>query len=447
MNVDEALTIVRTAMGLDKLSTLQELVFRGSWEGQSYAEIAHSARYHPDYVKEAGYKLWQSLSASLEQSVNKKNVHSVLGHSKQHLQKIAVSAAQKIHSVDRDWGEAPDALMFIGRKEELDTLKQWVIPDNCRVIVVSGMGGIGKTALAVKLAQQVQGEFQYLIWRSLRNTPSAEQFLSELLEFFNPLESVALQASLETKLSKLMEYLQAHRCLLILDNFESVLESGNLRGDYQEGYQGYGQLLRRVAAESHQSCLLLTSREQPRSITAREKGNVQSLRLGGLKPEEGQLILQSQGIFSDSNEDYRQLTDRYGGNPLALNIVATTIQDLFGNDMTLFLAQSPVLFGDIYDLLEQQFNRLSELEKQVMYWLAIDRDWVSLPKLCEHMQPSQTHRQIFEALMSLQRRSLVEVNSAHFIQQPVVVEYMSEKLINRAHKEIVRPELALSYRR
>ena len=69
----------------------------------------------------------------------------------------------------QDWGEAPDVSVFYGRTEELATLEQWIVRDRCRLIVLLGMGGVGKTALAVKVGQQVQSEFDYVIWRSLHN--------------------------------------------------------------------------------------------------------------------------------------------------------------------------------------------------------------------------------------------------------------------------------------
>jgi len=39
----------------------------------------------------------------------------------------------------------------------------------------------------------------------------------------------------------------------------------------------------------------------------------------------------------------------------------------------------PPVFGDIRELLEQQFNRLSRTRKEIMYWLAINRELVSFP--------------------------------------------------------------------
>ena len=45
------------------------------------------------------------------------------------------------------------------------------------------MGGIGKTAFATKLAEQVQSEFTLIAWKSLRNAPTVETMLAELVSF------------------------------------------------------------------------------------------------------------------------------------------------------------------------------------------------------------------------------------------------------------------------
>ena len=74
MTVDEAITIAETALNYDRLNKVQELVFRQSWEGQSYMEIA-STGYDYDYIKDAGAKLWKLLSKALEEKVKKDNLN------------------------------------------------------------------------------------------------------------------------------------------------------------------------------------------------------------------------------------------------------------------------------------------------------------------------------------------------------------------------------------
>lgn len=71
----------------------------------------------------------------------------------------------------QDWGDAPDVLRFVGRTEELATLREWVLEQGCRLLAVRGGGGIGKTALAARLAQDVAPAFQRVYWRSLRDAP------------------------------------------------------------------------------------------------------------------------------------------------------------------------------------------------------------------------------------------------------------------------------------
>lgn len=82
-----------------------------------------------------------------------------------------------------DWGEALDVGTFYGRTEELETLNQWLVLDRCRLIAILGLGGMGKSSLAAKITQQVQGDFEAIIWRSLRNAPTLETLLAELVPF------------------------------------------------------------------------------------------------------------------------------------------------------------------------------------------------------------------------------------------------------------------------
>ncbi|MBC8123849.1 MAG: NACHT domain-containing protein [Gemmatimonadaceae bacterium] len=350
----------------------------------------------------------------------------------------------------QDWSEAVDVSVFYGRTAELATLERWIVQERCRMVVLLGMGGIGKTALSVKLARQVQDDFDYLIWRSLRNAPMLGDLLAELIQFLCAQQPVDLPATVEGRISRLLECLRNCRCLLILDNGESILRREEKVGTYREGYEKYGSLFERLAEVPHKSCLVLTSREKPHEVASLEGATlpVRSLRLDGLDDTEGEEILKAKGLTTRDGECSR-LVERYQGNPLALKIVATSIRELFGGDVGEFLHEETVIFNGVRHLLDEQFDRLPAFERQVMYWLAIDRELVSASQLRSDMVPPASVPKLLEALESLLRRSLIEHRAASseqaagFTQQPVVMEYTTEHFIAQICAEIEGRETTL----
>ncbi|NJL53602.1 MAG: hypothetical protein HC930_18125 [Hydrococcus sp. SU_1_0] len=57
---------------------------------------------------------------------------------------VGVNHQEVIVSSRCFWGTSPDVDFFCGRKEELNTLTQWIIQDKCRLISITAMGGMGK---------------------------------------------------------------------------------------------------------------------------------------------------------------------------------------------------------------------------------------------------------------------------------------------------------------
>jgi WD40 repeat protein len=344
----------------------------------------------------------------------------------------------------QDWGEVPSISGFSGRTVELSQLQQWIIKDKCQLVALLGMGGIGKTVLSAKFAKEEKDNFEYLIWRNLRNAPPIKEELAILIRFLSDEREINLPETIGSRVTLLIKYLRERRCLVILDNAEIIMQGGDRAGYYREGYEDYGQLLRRVGEELHQSCLMLTSREKPRELAPLEGATspVRTISLTGLGEAEGQEILKDKGLFG-AEQDWVKLVENYSGNPLALKLVSEPIRELFGGDIAAFLAEGEIIFGGTRNLLDQQFERLSEIEKELMYWLAIKREAVSLEELLDSIVRTVPKRELLESLESLRRRSLIEKSAAYFTLQSVVMEYMTERLIEEVCQEITSGNISL----
>jgi hypothetical protein len=317
MTVEEALATLEAVLGKGSLNDLQELIVRQAWEQKTYPEIAASSGYDDGYVKYVGFQLWKTLSDALGEKVSKNNFRGALRRwqaqgkngegtrvfnaDTQNLLAVPPCRADTategniVSSCRQDWGEAIDVSVFYGRGWELATLDRWIVRERCRLVALLGLGGIGKTALSVKLAEQIQDNFESAIWRSLHNAPSLESLLAGLIEFLSDRQETDLPDNVSDRISRLLDYLRSSRCLIILDNAETILSQ-----------REYGELFQRIGESAHQSCLVLTSREKPKAVAVLEGETlpVRSLQLSGLLTAEGRELCRGKGSFSGSEIDY-----------------------------------------------------------------------------------------------------------------------------------------------
>ncbi len=453
MTADEALALLDSLLRSQSLRDIQEQVFRHAWEGCTYPDMAERIGYDTGYIRDVGYELWRQLTQVLGEPVTKNNLQAVLRRQQARSPQLAVPEVTQTSPPDRDcyWGEQIDVSNVIGRENELQQLEKWLddtsevnsLEPRCRLISIVGMGGMGKTSIAAKLTQKLAADrmFDRIIWQSLRNAPPLDKILFQLIAFVSNQQQTESADTVDAQISQLMAYLRSTRCLIVFDNFESILSHGG----YREGYAGYSELLRRIATEHHASCLLLTSREKPRNLIPLEgeSGAVCTLDLLGLSATEVAAIGTANGCHTADFIDWQHFQQSYSGNPLAIKIAATTIRDLFDGSVSAFLAQGVILCNGIEALLSQHFDRLSQIEQQVMYWLAIGREAVSIAELLADFIPSGCRTQVLAALQSLDRQSLIEKSSGCFTLQPVVMEYVTAVFTEQICEEITTLDVAI----
>ncbi|MEZ2278918.1 MAG: NB-ARC domain-containing protein [Microcoleus sp.] len=434
------------------LDDLQAAVLQGTLQRETYKEIAKDFDCSESRTREIGAELWQILSEDLGEDINKKNFRSVMerfqvsivSHFAQDCVQIScvnycgearhppnipnshppnqeTSNPKQPQTSHQDLSQMPELGDFFDRTHSLQTLTTSIIQQNSRLIALTGISGIGKTSLAVQLVQQIKDEFEYVIWCSINASHTLDEFEHKLIQLFSQSKKQDSSPTNQKRLP-LIKYLQNHRCLIVLDDVQNLFCSGELAGKYKPECEEYRSLFKQIEKLSHQSCFLLIGWEQPREVTQFKNQNtpIRTLQLKGLDIAAGREILRDCGLEEIDNSE--ALIHRYEGNPLWLKSVANLIQEL-GIDVTeLLLDDSILLPEDLKDVLQQQYDRTSELEKQVMSLLATENQPVNLAKLLEKGQISSSD--LLNALQSLSRRCSIEKEGSLYTLSPVLKQYI-----------------------
>jgi LuxR family transcriptional regulator, glucitol operon activator len=128
-----------------------------------------------------------------------------------------------------------DETGLIGREEQLAKLKKLCFGPY-PVISIVGEGGIGKSALALKVAYELLEEkdnpFDAIIWVSSKTTQITSSEIREIkgaitssLGVFNEISEQLSGQRTENALEEIIEYLESFRIVLFIDNLETILDA------------------------------------------------------------------------------------------------------------------------------------------------------------------------------------------------------------------------------
>lgn len=274
------------------------------------------------------------------------------------------------------------------------------------------MVGVGKTTLATQLAKQIQDQFDYVFWRSVPTVLSFDEMITDMLSLMSNYKES------KPNIHRIIHYLRAYRCLIILDDIETDLDAFDSK---------YNHIIQVIAKTNHQSCLIFTCRNQPDQISLLENwsSSVRSLRLFG-SSEAAFSLIQSKQLLGTEQQKY-ELCDLYGNNPLKIQIAVNAIIKLFNGDISKFLAQNTLLVSyHLHRLLEQQLNCLWDIEKQIIYYLATNSQLITITDLA-NILPHISRSHFWQAIERLNLRSLIEEKAGKYTLQPVVMEYVMEQ--------------------
>ncbi|MGD2176341.1 MAG: tetratricopeptide repeat protein [Anaerolineae bacterium] len=137
------------------------------------------------------------------------------------------------------------ATPFVGREEELDEIRHLLLDrPECRILTLVGPGGIGKTRLALRAAEEALGAFTHGIYHvPLASVSSPELLVPAIADAL----TITFQGRTDPR-AQLLNYLREKAMLLLLDNLEHLLDGADLLSD--------------IVCNSREVKLLVTSRER-----------------------------------------------------------------------------------------------------------------------------------------------------------------------------------------
>jgi tetratricopeptide (TPR) repeat protein len=296
---------------------------------------------------------------------------------------------------------------FVGRDEEIKTILQSLQPNSRTFIIgIEGIGGMGKSALAIELSYRcIENDlFEAVIWISAKESiltlhgiepviPEAKSLSDILITIGTNLGNPTIgNLSIQEQIKRAYNLLSRRTTLLVLDNFESL--SKNEQRDILD-------FLRRSPITLK---VVITSRERV------SEGQI--IRLQGLSFEESNALLdwdaQQKNIHLTKDQS-KYLVDLTGGLPLALLWVQGQIAVL-GYSVTQVLdklsldADIPILqycFNHSWNLLEQTDA------KKLLFILALQPDAVSRAALQE-ISGIEDNERLDNAISHLLQLSLIE---------------------------------------
>ncbi|MEH2109324.1 tetratricopeptide repeat protein [Nostoc sp.] len=327
-----------------------------------------------------------------------------------------------------------------GRKTEIAQIQQWLTDKNTFLIGIEGIGGTGKSMLAAKIYNEIEG-FPKRFWADVSYGAGFSDLARQVLsEFGFPVleqEAQLMQA--------LVKCLQSGQYLLIIDNLESLLQP-----DRQWGSQFYSDFFNAWVEYGGNSKVIVTTRERP------ELKSFEWLLLKGLQVEEGVALLTALGICGDLG-DFVELV---GGHPLLLKLVADLLKEEYPQDADLrrladlglgnlrqLLTDSQVVgvhrrenVGMVL-VLDASFERLSKLQKALLLNISVYRGAVDSAAAVVVL-PGSSKAEIEGELRNLVKRSLLleKLNGKRqFEFQPVVLEYVRYKTDDQteAHQQAI----------
>src|SRR5919202_3158067 len=352
------------------------------------------------------------------------------------------------------------ATPLIGREQEVAAVRQQLSQPAVRLVTLTGPGGIGKTRLALQVAAELLNEFANGVWFIDLAPLSTPQLVAARIA-----TTLGVQvAGDEQIVVKLKGYLSEKQLLLVLDNFEQVVEAATLVADLLQAVPGL-----KVLVTSRVALHLSSEREVPvpplsvpdpqhlpalASLTQYEAVRLFIERAQAVKPDF--LVTNANALA------VAEICVHLDGLPLAIELAAARSK-LFTPEALLRRLEHrlAVLTGGARDLpvrqqtiratIDWSYHLLDLAEQRLFRRLAVfEGGWTvdAAEAVCD--ADGDLGLAVLDGLQALLDKSLVQQEEAtdgdpHFMMLETIREYAVERLRASGEAEHVRRQHARYY--
>lgn len=266
---------------------------------------------------------------------------------------------------------------LIGREHELNLIPKQILEPSCRLLTLTGPGGVGKSRLSIEVGRTLEPQFpdgvHFIPLAGIGDTESILPAIADVLGlgFSGPADLIV----------QLINFLHNKKILLIFDNMEHLLDGRDLLG--------------RILQGTHQIKMLVTSREQlhlqwewlfeVQGLPLPEENEINTLETNSSFQLFIQRARQASQSFSLEDEDRSAITRicrLVGGLPLAIELAASWVRMLSVREIAQELEKNldfletrkldvPQRHRSIKTVFDHSWKLLTENERELLMKLSV----------------------------------------------------------------------------
>jgi hypothetical protein len=326
------------------------------------------------------------------------------------------------------------------RKQVVEGIYTQLIQPNISAIVLTGIGGVGKSTLAALVYRHAQEQYSQgsppfasePLWLTVDPAVTFADIAGNICkalgkpipDFGNlalPNQAAALFNALKTA--------EKPR-LVVLDQFENLLDgqTGQVLAD-RPGVGEWIDVLNSQKLEQSGCRVLLTSRPRPKGTREYPPTYLQEYSVAGLEIIEGTALLRGQGV-NGTDAELRTAVQRCAGHAYALVLLATLARD-YGMSLTAILKDPTFWKGDIaanlLDLIYTQ--QLSEVQRELLLAFSAYREPVPL-EAAQALITTVPKAKIPSALKALRTQHIIQApGEGRYQLHAIVTDYAQDHFV------------------